>query len=182
MYVLPNVCLELQSEDTDTRLSTVQLLGRLFASEQSDLGKEFHVNFQDFLKRTKDRDATIRLRMVELSGAILRHKPDLASDVLHAMVGRLEDADADVRLKAVSEIADAGVLVIDRVPVSVLKAAAERMKDRKSKIRKEATTGLCQVFAAHISHYWQEDAEIPSVRDSACSCACTVNCSSAGVT
>ena len=75
LRVLPNICVQLQSDEEEIRMKAVKLLGKLFASQHADYGSEFHRNFKDFLGRFVDVSAAVRLDMVDSCAAIMKSKP-----------------------------------------------------------------------------------------------------------
>jgi sister-chromatid-cohesion protein PDS5 len=79
LRMLPNICIQLQSEEEDIRLKAVKLLGRLFSSRYADYGAEFNRNFKDFLNRFVDISPLVRLEMIECAAIIMKNKPNLIS-------------------------------------------------------------------------------------------------------
>jgi hypothetical protein len=74
LRVLPNICVQLQAEEEDTRLKAVKLLGQLFASQHADYATDFHRNFKDFLGRFVDMSSVVRLEMVDSGSMIMKKK------------------------------------------------------------------------------------------------------------
>lgn len=157
LYVLPNVCLQLQVDDVATRSEAIALIGRLFASSHADYGHEFVKNFREFLGRFRDLSKEIRLQMVQVSAIIWNRKPDLGNAIEKEFIQRLNDPDWEVRRLVVNEVCDLAVNHLELVSEECLRAVGERMKDKKVVLRKETMTGLSQVYATHISAYWKSD-------------------------
>ncbi|OQR92325.1 sister chromatid cohesion protein PDS5 [Achlya hypogyna] len=151
LYVLPNVCLQLQVDDFATRSSAIALMGRLFASSHADYGAQYLKNFREFLDRFRDVDKRVRLQMLQVCAIIFQRKPDLAPLIEPEMALRLQDPDWEVRQLAVNELCDLANVALASVSVSTLRQIGERMKDKKVVIRKEAMTGLAQIYAAHVA-------------------------------
>ena len=160
LYVLPNVCLQLQVDDFNVRHDAVALLGRLFASSHAEYGNDYMKNFREFLGRFKDQNKDIRVQMIQVCSIILGRKPELRASILKEIRQRLVDPEWEVRSRAVNEICDLAVTNLDFVDRETLIDAGERMKDKKQCIRKEAMTGLAQLYAAHVSNKWT-DTEAP---------------------
>ncbi|CAM9264954.1 unnamed protein product, partial [Choristocarpus tenellus] len=171
LYVLPNVATQLQAEDLEVRSRAITALGRLFASQYADYGVEFPRNWRDFLGRFKDVEPQIRSSMVMIGVTILGRKPALRSDLLEALGLRLLDPEWEVRRVAVQALVDLAMSNLDAMPVEFVIAIGERIKDKKHPIRKDAVTGLSQVFAKHISKRWvdtvsqSEESEVEEKRD-----------------
>jgi sister-chromatid-cohesion protein PDS5 len=77
MTVIPSICSHLAAEDEDIRLRACKLLGRLFASEFAEYGRDFSKDFKIYLARFHDTSVRVRHEMVEFSGVIIKNKPNL---------------------------------------------------------------------------------------------------------
>lgn len=75
--VLPNICLQLETEDDEIRLRAVKLVGRLFASKNANYGVEFGRNFKEFLNRFSDLSVDVRSEMIEIGALIMSRQPHL---------------------------------------------------------------------------------------------------------
>jgi sister-chromatid-cohesion protein PDS5 len=172
-YVLPNVCLQLQVDDVDTRAHAIAVMGRLFSSSHADYGSQYMKNFREFLGRFRDVDKRIRLQMVHVAKMILVRKPDLAPLIESELMLRLNDPEWEVRQLAVEEICEVCMKDATVIRDVCLREVGERMKDKKIVIRKEAMTGLAQVYAHHHHHYYpdpsHERQDIPPSSSSASS-------------
>lgn len=154
LYVLPNVCLQLQVDEVATRSEAIALMGRLFASSHADYGHQYMKNFRDFLGRFRDVSKEIRLQMVQVCAIIWQRKAELGSLVEKEFILRLSDPDWEVRRLVVNELCDLAANSLDLISEDCLRQVGERMKDKKVILRKETMTGLSQVYAAHISSCW----------------------------
>ena len=79
--VIPSICLQLQVEEEDVRLRAAMLLGQLFASSHAEYGVEFTRSFKDYLGRSNDISANIRLEVVNSFGFIVQNKPALRKHI-----------------------------------------------------------------------------------------------------
>ncbi|RLN15341.1 hypothetical protein BBJ28_00002985 [Nothophytophthora sp. Chile5] len=159
LYVLPNVCLQLQVDEVATRSDAISLMGKLFASSRADYGHLYMKNFRDFLGRFRDASKEIRLQMVQTSVSIWEHKSELASLLEAEFILRLSDPEWEVRQLVVHELCDFAANRLELISEGCLRAVGERMKDKKVVLRKETMTGLSQVYSTHISSYWEEEDE-----------------------
>uniref|UniRef100_K3X0E1 Sister chromatid cohesion protein n=1 Tax=Globisporangium ultimum (strain ATCC 200006 / CBS 805.95 / DAOM BR144) TaxID=431595 RepID=K3X0E1_GLOUD len=157
LYVLPNVCIQLQVDEVATRSEAIALMGRLFASSHADYGHQYMKNFRDFLGRFRDVSKEIRLQMVQVCAIIWQRKAELGSLIEKEFVLRLSDPDWEVRRLVVNELCDLAANNLEVVSEECLRQTGERMKDKKVILRKETMTGLSQVYAAHISKYWSPE-------------------------
>ncbi|RLN31745.1 hypothetical protein BBJ28_00003034 [Nothophytophthora sp. Chile5] len=159
LYVLPNVCLQLQVDEVATRSEAISLMGKLFASSRADYGHLYMKSFRDFLGRFRDASKEIRLQMVQTSVSIWEHKSELASLLEAEFILRLSDPEWEVRQLVVHALCDFAANRLELISEECLRAVGERMKDKKVVLRKETMTGLSQVYSTHISSYWEEEDE-----------------------
>ncbi|CAH0484648.1 unnamed protein product [Peronospora farinosa] len=159
LYVLPNVCLQLQVDEVATRSDAIALMGKLFASSHADYGHQYMKNFCEFLGRFRDASKDIRLQMIQVCVPIWEHKTDLASFLEKEFMLRLNDPEWEVRQLVVHELCDFAANCLELISEECLRAVGERMKDKKVALRKETMTGLSQVYSTHISSCWALDDE-----------------------
>lgn len=159
LYVLPNVCLQLQVDEVATRSEAVALMGRLFASSHADYGHQYMKNFRDFLGRFRDVSKEIRLQMIQVCAIVWQRKAELGGMIEKEFVLRLSDPDWEVRRLVVNEVCDLAANSLELVSEECLRQVGERMKDKKVVLRKETMTGLSQVYAAHISARWSRSSD-----------------------
>lgn len=79
--IIPNLCLQLQVEEEEVRLRAVMLLSQLFASQYADYGTEFPRSLKEFLGRTNDVSANIRMEVVNACSLIAQYKPILKKHI-----------------------------------------------------------------------------------------------------
>ena len=149
--------MQLQVDEQQTRHNAIALMGRLFASSHADYGSEFLKNFRDFLGRFRDRAKDIRLQMIQVGAIILERKPELRDAILKELQLRLTDPEWEVRRRAVNELCDVAATDVTILDESTLQAIGERMKDKKIVLRKEAMTGLAQIYAQFLLAQDNED-------------------------
>ena len=75
------------------------------------------------------------------------------------LLSALSDPDATVRQGAAYDICDAALSNLSRVSESLLRAVAERVKDKKATIARDAITGLVQVYRAWTYDIEEEEEE-----------------------
>ncbi|KAG7401277.1 hypothetical protein PHYBOEH_002081 [Phytophthora boehmeriae] len=175
LYVLPNVCLQLQVDEVATRSEAIGLMGKLFASSHADYGHEFMKNFRDFLGRFRDASKEIRLQMVQISVQIWEHKTELASLLEKEFILRLSDPEWEVRQLVVHELCDLAANQLDLISEECLRAVGERMKDKKNRsvvdLLVMASDTLPELFAPYISDKtWTSNAVLAANFRAAASC------------
>lgn len=65
--ILPSLTAQLRSEDDSTRAKVVQLLGKVYLTENSSYHEDFPRYFRDFIGRMGDSLVSIRNEMIEFS-------------------------------------------------------------------------------------------------------------------
>jgi sister-chromatid-cohesion protein PDS5 len=75
--VVPNICLQLETDDEEVRIRAVKLVGRLFASKYANYGLDFSKNFKEFLTHFGDVSVDVRVEMVETGALIMNKQPHL---------------------------------------------------------------------------------------------------------
>ncbi|KAG5177370.1 hypothetical protein JKP88DRAFT_346951 [Tribonema minus] len=179
LYIMPVLSQQLLSTETEVRLDAALLLGRLFASQHAEYGEQFAPTWADFMTRFKDVDAKahgraadsvhtqlqgrqgmpsngVRKLMVTRGTEILQRKPALRPALQDALASRLVDPESEVRTEAVHAVCDCASNCLEAVSEALLRAVGERLRDKKAQIRKDAATGLAQVFAKHVSRRWSD--------------------------
>lgn len=153
--IMPAVCAELRVDDLAVRTQGTVLLTDLFASPDMDLAEKYKKAFDELLLRATDSDHNIRIKLVEFAGVLLQHKPALATYGVGVLLGRGQDPDARVRKAMVAAVCDAASARLSDCPANLLKAVGQRCLDKKVEIRKDAATGLAQIFAAYMPSLWK---------------------------
>eukprot|EP00002_Diphylleia_rotans_P031874 TRINITY_DN6640_c0_g1_i6.p1 TRINITY_DN6640_c0_g1~~TRINITY_DN6640_c0_g1_i6.p1 ORF type:complete len:1268 (-),score=251.55 TRINITY_DN6640_c0_g1_i6:50-3853(-) len=146
LHVLPNLVSELKVEDAETRIRTVQLLGRLFASESSHLASSYLELFTSYLSRFRDVSPAIRKAMVATSKDIAVNHPELSQHIWSYLVERLQDADDRIRLDAVAVTSDVASLQPSLLTFEFMEALFGRARDKKGPIRKEAISRVAALY------------------------------------
>jgi len=157
--VWPSVTDDLQADDVSMRLRAVKLLGRVFAFESSKIAEEYPHLLLDFVRRFNDKAVEVRTEMVKWSATFLKTRvsPDAAlssvpaSTVIKQVRERLHDFDDQVRIAAINALCD----IADKpssaelISVELMREIGERIKDKKSSVRKTALKRLCIVYRAY---------------------------------
>ena len=164
---------DLDSDVEAVRVAAASLIGRVFALPQLvpaapsatggggravPLAIAFGGAFTAWMRRFRDKSPTLRRTMVELAGVALRAHEALAPAISTELSARLKDEADDVRNAAVIVVCDSACATLSHVPVSLLRAAGDRVRDRRAEVRLEAATGVAQAYAAHVPGVWQRAA------------------------
>lgn len=172
LHILPNICTHLLVEEVDIRHKAVKLLGNLFASPYADYGVEFSRNFRDFLGRFVDVSPVIREEMVQTGAQILLCKPDLRPTiegivfdlyllpmfkfsiknlVLDSLIKRLRDSEWEIRQSTLLRLSDVAFDDPTALSREAYAELADRMKDRRTSVRRSAMLCLAKLYARHVS-------------------------------
>ena len=156
IYALPQITKMLKLPDSESRLQTANLLCDMYEDAASIVGATTFSgkNFTELMGRCRDKDPRVRRRLVSLCVELMVSKnasslsENTRSFVESKLLSALSDPDATVRQGAAYDICDAALSNLSRVSASLLRAVAERVKDKKATIARDAITGLVQVYRA----------------------------------
>ena len=144
--VIGTVANLLESTHNDTRKSAVQLLGKLFASSSTTVSR-FHSCFVIWLKRHKDIETSIRMKMVPSIVRIAIGGENSAIENLIRMI--TNDPSVDVRLECIHESCEIMYACEDSIPHDVLRAVGNRVASKHPKERRDALTGISRIYHKH---------------------------------
>ncbi|GLJ16335.1 hypothetical protein SUGI_0276270 [Cryptomeria japonica] len=153
--VIPNMKQELLTDQLDVRLSSVKLLGRLFAIPGHPLPELFQPLFAEFLKRFTDKDVEVRLSVVEHVKECLLSNPfrHEAADIISALNARLLDYDENVRKQVVAAICDVANYALKSIPVEIIRHVAERLRDKVVFVRMYTLERLAEIYRVYCSKF-----------------------------
>jgi sister-chromatid-cohesion protein PDS5 len=130
--VIPNLTQKLLSELSDVRLSSVKLLGRIFATPGHDLAEEFQPLLSEFLKRFTDNSVEVRLAAVKYAKECILSNPfrPESSGIIAALSDRLLDSDEAVRKQVIETICDVVNDALKSIPIKVIRQVADCLHDK----------------------------------------------------
>lgn len=140
----------LKSTDVVTRTASVDLLGKLFAD--SSLVEDYAACFREWLTRQTDVEPSIRRAMVGHLVRFLQAHPDAAMahpDAVAAAVRLTTDPVLEVRMDAIYKICDYAFRASTPAPAKLLHAIGDRVSAKNRDERKNALTGLSQIYFRH---------------------------------
>ncbi|XP_039070317.1 sister chromatid cohesion protein PDS5 homolog B-like isoform X1 [Hibiscus syriacus] len=146
--VIPYLTGELLTDQIDTRLKAVRLVGSLFALPGSIISEAFQPIFSEFLKRLTDRVVDVRMSVIGNVKICLLSDPSRpeAPRIISALCDRLLDYDENVRKQVVDVICDVACHSLVSVPVGTIKLVAERLRDKSLLVKKYTMERLAEVF------------------------------------
>lgn len=146
--VVPYLTGELLTDQLDTRLKAVGLVGDLFALPGSANNEQFHSVFSEFLKRLTDRIVAVRMSVLEHVKSCLLIDPSRADapQILTALCDRLLDFDENVRKQVVAVICDVACHALTSIPVETVKLVAERLRDKSVLVKRYTMERLADIF------------------------------------
>ncbi|KAL6840252.1 hypothetical protein ACP4OV_030062 [Aristida adscensionis] len=146
--VIPNLTHELLSDQVDVRLKAVHLIGRLLAFSNLRFGQENMLVFTEFLKRFSDKSAEVRIASIDAAKACYMDalSGNEAQKILESLEGRLLDFDDKVRIRAVNTVCDLAKSNLSSFPPELILQAAERLRDKKVSVRKNAMHKLLELY------------------------------------
>ena len=174
--VIGNLAPLLENEDLDKRSRVTKLLGKLFCSSHSDMANNYRIVFSKWLRRTNDREVKLRSMITKQIATFMQskaHERELCEEATRVLIRVMtEDIDDSVRKDAVHAVCDlahmeksSGPLIVpdpqDRnadnasrgygpvVSDKLLRAVANRVQSKTKEERKDALTGLAQIYYKH---------------------------------
>ncbi|GMI64562.1 hypothetical protein like AT5G47690 [Hibiscus trionum] len=149
--VVPYLTGELLTDQLDTRLRAVRLVGDLFSLPGSNICEAFQPIFSEFLKRLTDRVVGIRMSVLEHVKSFLLSDPfrSEAPEIMSALCDRLLDYDENVRKLVVAVISDVACHSLASVPVETVKLVAERLRDKSLLVKKFTMERLAEIFKVY---------------------------------
>ncbi|KAG4182794.1 hypothetical protein ERO13_A09G067800v2 [Gossypium hirsutum] len=149
--VVPYLTGELLTDQLDTRLRAVRLVGDLFALPGSTICEAFQPVCSEFLKRLTDRVVDVRMSVLEHVKNCLLSNPSRseAAAIISALCDRLLDYDENVRKQVVAVISDVSCHSLASVPVDTIKLVAERLRDKSLLVKKFTMERLAEIFKVY---------------------------------
>ncbi|KAL9229223.1 hypothetical protein vseg_004711 [Gypsophila vaccaria] len=148
LAIIPNLIEELVTDQVDTRIKAVSLIGKLLAvSEDHDFRGHHHL-FVELLKRFSDKSADVRIGVIHAVKKCYMANPlgIESHKILGCLEGRLLDLDASVRAAAVAAVCDLGKISLKNFPEHLVDRATDRLRDKMTSVRKEALTKLLDLY------------------------------------
>ncbi|XP_016903052.2 sister chromatid cohesion protein PDS5 homolog A isoform X1 [Cucumis melo] len=142
---------ELLTDQLDTRLKAVGLIGDLFSLPGSSMSEVFQPVFSEFLKRLTDRIVEVRMSVLVHVKSCLLSNPlrDEASEIISALADRLLDFDENVRKQVVAVICDVACLSLNAIPLDTIKLVAERLRDKSLLVKKYTMERLAEIYMVY---------------------------------
>lgn len=156
LTLMPVITQQLRVEDAAERFAATKLLGDLFASRAAKLGVAHAVQFQEWCARCLDAEDEIRAYMCTAGAAVAIAHDELAERVCEHVGPRLQDGAVEARLAATKAVADIATAKLSLVSAQLLSALGDRAADKRADVRREAITGLAQVFATAVTPLWEQ--------------------------
>ncbi|GMN36667.1 hypothetical protein TIFTF001_006193 [Ficus carica] len=153
--VVPYLTGELLSDQLDTRLKAVGLVGDLFALPGSTISEAFQPIFSEFLKRLTDRVVTVRMSVLEyVKSCLLSNASEAeAPQIISALCDRLLDFDDKVRKQVVAVICDVACHDLSSIPLETVKLVAERLRDKSLLVKKYTMERLVEIYRVYCVKY-----------------------------
>ncbi|XP_052727860.1 sister chromatid cohesion protein PDS5 homolog A isoform X4 [Vigna angularis] len=146
--VLPYVTGELLSDQLETRLKAMNLVGDIISVPGSSISEAFQPIFSEFLKRLTDRVVDVRMSVLEHVKKCLVLNPFRAEapQIISALCERLLDFDENVRKQVVAVICDVACHALNAVPLETVKLVSERLRDKSLLVKKYTMERLAEVY------------------------------------
>ncbi|XP_050288244.1 sister chromatid cohesion protein PDS5 homolog A isoform X1 [Quercus robur] len=149
--VAPYLTGELLTDQLDTRLKAVGLVGDLFSLPGTAIPEAFQPIFSEFLKRLTDRVVEVRMCVLEHVKSCLLSNPlrAEAAQIIDALCDRLLDFDENVRKQVVAVICDVACRALNAIPLETVKLVAERVRDKSLLVKKYTMERLAEIYRVY---------------------------------
>ncbi|XP_019463683.1 PREDICTED: sister chromatid cohesion protein PDS5 homolog A-like isoform X1 [Lupinus angustifolius] len=146
--VLPYVTGELLTDQLETRLKAVKLVGDIIAISGPSIPEALQPIFLEFLKRLTDRVVEVRMSVLEHVKSCLLSNPFRAEapQIISALCERLLDFDENVRKQVVVVICDVACHAPNAVPLETVKFVADRLRDKSLLVKKYTMERLAEIY------------------------------------
>ncbi|KAK9935847.1 hypothetical protein M0R45_012722 [Rubus argutus] len=149
--VVPYLTGELLTDQLDTRLKAVNLVGDLFSLPGSTISEPFQPIFSEFLKRLTDRVVDVRMLVLEHVKSCMLSNPFRAEapEIISALCDRLLDFEEKVRKQVVAVIYDVACHDLNSIPLETVKLVAERLRDKSVLVKKYTMERLAEIYRVY---------------------------------
>ncbi|PHT45544.1 hypothetical protein CQW23_14702 [Capsicum baccatum] len=149
LSVIPSLIHELLTDQVDVRIKALGLMRKVFSLPGNHFAQDYHQLFVEFLNRTCDKSAEVRLITLSCAKAFYMTNPSgkESLEVLSAALqGRLLDSDDRVRSEAVAVVCDLARYKLKSAPLELITLVAERLRDKKVSVRKKTLKRLLELY------------------------------------
>ncbi|KAF3640005.1 putative sister chromatid cohesion protein PDS5 -like protein A-like isoform X2 [Capsicum annuum] len=148
LSVIPSLIHELLTDQVDVRIKALGLMRKVFSLPGNHFAQDYHQLFVEFLNRTCDKSAEVRLITLSCAKAFYMTNPSgkESLEVLSALQGRLLDSDDRVRSEAVAVVCDLARYKLKSAPLELITRVAERLRDKKVSVRKKTLKSLLELY------------------------------------
>ncbi|EGF98446.1 uncharacterized protein MELLADRAFT_69311 [Melampsora larici-populina 98AG31] len=172
LNVIPQLQVELETEQADVRLLATETLGEMFAAQPSsgtgitsnihtlagssangatsagnDLARRYPNTWKVWISKSKDISPQIRIAVIQSCKSILSQHPHLKDDINQVLFVKLTDPDEKVRLESCKFFVDLEFnLTLHYIQTNVLRCLGNRIEDKKQSIQQEALKALGRLY------------------------------------
>ncbi|XP_009764562.1 sister chromatid cohesion protein PDS5 homolog B isoform X5 [Nicotiana sylvestris] len=148
LSVIPSLMNELLTDQVDVRIKALGLMKRIFSLPGNHFAQDYHQLFVEFLNRSCDKSAEVRLITLSCAKAFYMTNPSAKESlkVLAALQDRLLDSDDRVRSEAVTVMCDLARHKLKSNTHELITLVAERLRDKKVSVRKKALKKLLELY------------------------------------
>ncbi|XP_059299133.1 sister chromatid cohesion protein PDS5 homolog B isoform X2 [Lycium ferocissimum] len=148
LSVIPSLIHELLTDQVDVRIKALGLMKKVFSLPGNHFAQDYHQLFVEFLNRTCDKSAEVRLITLSCAQAFYMTNPSgkESLEVVSALQGRLLDSDDKVRSEAVTVVCDLARYKLKSIAPELITRVAERLRDKKVSVRKKALKKLLELY------------------------------------
>ncbi len=167
LNVIPQLEEELRAEDAQLRVLATKVLAQMFAekpssvaaAETGDLARRYAGTWRAWLGRANDKSVSLRVVWAESAKPLLVHHPELRHDLTPILQAKLLENDERVRAATAKMLGSLDYeTALHHVDKSVMLTLADRCKDKKTLVRREALGAVGRLFDMAVSEIDNNDA------------------------
>ena len=151
LNVIPQIEIELKVDDVNLRFIATKSLGQMFSARGSTLAKSYINAWLSWMAKRNDKNVSIRLCWLEYAFDLILNHADRSKEIVEALQSKLMDPDEKVRkaaLGVISAIVDSkNIDLIESLPLKMIEDLADRCKDKKQIVRKEAIILAAKIYS-----------------------------------
>ncbi|KAK4429654.1 Sister chromatid cohesion protein pds5 [Sesamum alatum] len=154
LSVIPCLTHELLTDQVDVRIKALNLIRKLLLHGQH-FAREYPHVFVELLNRFSDKSAEVRVTALSCAKALYMTNPSgrESLEILSAIQGRLLDHDDKVRTEAVNVVCELAKANLNFISSDLIIQAAERLRDKKVSVRREALKKLVELYQEYCMRY-----------------------------
>ncbi|KAI9265204.1 armadillo-type protein [Phascolomyces articulosus] len=147
LNVLPQLEEEMKVDDYKVRCMATETVGDMFAEKNTTMFQRYPGVWKTWVGRHNDKSVQLRIKWLEKSKFVYINHSHVVPELNACFKEKILDPDEKVRATVCRVISELGNHhIVHDLDKAVLEQIAERSKDKKSSVRKEAMSALGKIY------------------------------------